>query len=865
MGTPLVLGAVWALASSYGLNATLDSRLAARPESPSAPDLLPSPSREATLSVAMAAEAVPERTSSPSPPPPHRAPVPQMDSAYLDAGEALRARDCDRALALLEPRATATPDPKSDLKSEPGDVSLARVIRGLQAHACERLEVAREHLFLGGGPGTVLEDWRLLTLADTAAALGEHAVAQAAVDTLSSRYRSSPLFPQALEKAAVLAREADDPRRVLDLVERAHLAGSVPGTTPIPGDILTRLDRLAWEVAEELDDDATRRRVARRLLIRAPETAEELAVTAVFAPSRGASGAAPGAAPGSREISWASVLTPSELMDRARALSDNRSYEAALEALEAVPAERRDDTWRLLTASMLTRDHRGSEAFELLSAVEPAHAEQAAQLEWQRALAARDLGSVRRGRTNLPAADRERWRAVAHAHWARVAELDGDRDLSLIALRRLFHDRADEDLEAALGVLQRLQRLDPEDATGADFLWRKGWEEFQGRNYSRAIGFWAELSSLYPEHRNTRSGRYWTGRAYEALGHRERARDVYREIAAADTTDFYRKHAVARLAPEATRESPDGAGLRVPGQEPAPWPEDDRLARVRLLTDLGLDELALVELEARRHTFLHGSRAPATGTDSPSDAPSIYQPESFDLRASHALESEIRRRMGDLRGSIGPIRRAFPALGGPYQAAVPERALRLYYPLAYEDTVRAQAELYDLPMHVLLGMIRQESGFDPTARSHAGAQGLLQLMPATGREVAQRIGLRFSSRRLTDPDFNLRLGAAYFRQVLSMFDGHLELALAGYNGGPYRIKRLWQRAGRRDSDRFLEGLRVTESRIYVKRILVLSDSYRQLYDLEDPHRVASSLSHPPTLRASKLRPAAPPAVSTVTR
>ena len=62
-----------------------------------------------------------------------------------------------------------------------------------------------------------------------------------------------------------------------------------------------------------------------------------------------------------------------------------------------------------------------------------------------------------------------------------------------------------------------------------------------------------------------------------------------------------------------------------------------------------------------------------------------------------------------------------------------------------------------------------------------------------------------------------------------MFGENLELSLAGYNGGPYRIKRLWNESGGGDIDRFLEDLGVEESKIYVKRILVLSDSYRQLY------------------------------------
>jgi soluble lytic murein transglycosylase len=108
----------------------------------------------------------------------------------------------------------------------------------------------------------------------------------------------------------------------------------------------------------------------------------------------------------------------------------------------------------------------------------------------------------------------------------------------------------------------------------------------------------------------------------------------------------------------------------------------------------------------------------------------------------------------------------------------------------------------------------------------------MQLMPATARELAGKLGMTYTHERLSDPAFNVQLGTTYFSQVLDMFSGNQELALAGYNGGPYRIKRLWKEAGDAgdaELDRFLESLTIEESKTYVKRILVLSDSYKQLY------------------------------------
>jgi soluble lytic murein transglycosylase len=190
----------------------------------------------------------------------------------------------------------------------------------------------------------------------------------------------------------------------------------------------------------------------------------------------------------------------------------------------------------------------------------------------------------------------------------------------------------------------------------------------------------------------------------------------------------------------------------------------------------------------------------------------------------------VLARCGRRRDSIRALAQAFPALGRPNQAIVPEKALRLYYPLDFRDIIERYSTQKDLSPYLVFAMVRQESAFDVSARSWAGAQGLMQLMPATGRELAQRMGLRFSTDRLSDPEFSVRLGTSYYSQVLDMFNGNHELALAGYNGGPYRIKKLWRQAGSNpELDEFLESLRLEETKTYVKRILLFENSYRKLY------------------------------------
>lgn len=723
--------------------------------------------------------------------PPHAAappepipPVEPLDPAYREAADALRQRRCDDAQRALAPLI----DP---LPPRPGTVGgaarLALLTSGFYAHACEDVALAQERLAAAVEPGAGLEDWRLLLLAESAHARGDEAEARRAMAELLSDYRDSPLWERALVAAIEQSAEAGDPDHALQLVRWSReQEGLAPGT-------VARAEALAWEVGSALGDVTVQARAARRLLTYAPVIAADLGVVELFRRPGG-------------EVAWRAILTGPELERRAAALLDSELADGALATLADVPVRDRDFEWALLEARALSRAGEGREAEAVLRATTPTDPEERAAAEWALSQAYADLAAPLGSGARLPADERQRMRRASHEHLAAVVRIGADRDLSARALRQLFAEwAADDRFEDALEALRALRRLDPGDVTGAAYLWGFGWREYRKQNYTGAIGYWSELLSLYPESRESRSGRYWTGRAFERLGHAHRAREVYREIATSDTTDFYRKHALARLD--------DGAGFaadgRARGGEPAseqPWPVDEDLARARLLSDLGLDDLALAEIEAR------GDRV--------------------DRRAREALTGLALSRQGRHRSGIPHLRRAFPALGGPYQASVPLAARRLYYPLAFDDQIRPVAESAGFPAYLLYGIIREESAFDVTATSHVGARGLMQLMPATGREVARRIGLRYSSGSLDEPAYNVRVGAAYFRQLMDMFGGRTELALAGYNGGPYRMKRLWREAGPRpELDFFLESLPIDESRNYVKRVLVFADSYAQMYGM----------------------------------
>jgi len=687
--------------------------------------------------------------------------------AYAEAAAAVRRKDCAGAYKALAPV----------LSAKGSEAGFAQLLLGFYAHSCEQAAYAEDRLFAAVDPDGPLEDWRLYILSDSAEANGHILLAQTSLARLLGDYPGSVLRPRALLKAATLAWRRGDARRALELVSAGR-------SEELRGDEAAQMEALAWEIGGSQGDRGVQAEAARRLLVNFPFKAGELKVIEIF---RGADGT----------VSWPDILTGDQLKRRGQVLLDLRLDPSALATLDAVAAKDRDLQWYLIEARALTRAHRGSDALELLSGKAAPDPRQAAELAWARAMAADDAATAQRGRANLGSAERQRLRLLSRQFLENAAQTGAGSDIAVKALRLLYADYREDDLfDRAIEVLRRLRRLDSGDTTGAASLWQAGWQEYGRSNHTGAIGYWTELFSLYPEDANARRGRYWTGRAFEALGENERAQQIYSEMTQADTTDLYRRNALGRL-----RVKP--AALAAAGQAQEPWPADPALERARLLTDLGLDSLALSEVELVR--------------------------AKVQQRSLRALEAVILARRGERRKSVQVIREAFPALGGAFQATLPEEARRLYYPIDFQEPIRTWAAMNHLPTYLVLGIVRQESAFDPAAQSWAGARGLMQLMPATARELALKNGLSYSHDMLSDPAFNVRLGTTYFRQVYSMFNENLELSLAGYNGGPYRIKRLWQEAGGSELDRFLEGMDLEESKTYVKRILVLSDSYRQLY------------------------------------
>jgi soluble lytic murein transglycosylase len=198
--------------------------------------------------------------------------------------------------------------------------------------------------------------------------------------------------------------------------------------------------------------------------------------------------------------------------------------------------------------------------------------------------------------------------------------------------------------------------------------------------------------------------------------------------------------------------------------------------------------------------------------------------EAEDLPTLYALGDALHARL--LPGPGVRVGRALQSREGGWNDAL----LRLVYPFPYQGIIEREANRNGLDPYLVAGLIRQESGFLASARSPAGALGLMQIMPATGTSLARELGVgNFHTTRLTEPELNVRMGTRYLATMLARYDGRVVDALSAYNAGPTRMARWRAFPEHGDAELFTERIPFAETRNYARIVQTNAAIYRALY------------------------------------
>ena len=358
--------------------------------------------------------------------------------------------------------------------------------------------------------------------------------------------------------------------------------------------------------------------------------------------------------------------------------------------------------------------------------------------------------------------------------------------------------------------------------------WRIGWIQFRNERYAACIETFTTLMKGFPADSFAKAARFWLAKTYERQNQLKAAETVYSEIAKASHW-YYSGRAKEHL--KRLRSKTDGSikpevldapRARVTLDSPA-WTNigSKKTPRVAQLMRLKLFDDALIELEG------------------------LIKRDTSNLRDNYynlIFCLEKLKKFQQAHGYADRLSRFRPLQGN--NNAIPVELYRLLYPLYYTDLLQKHTTKYKIDPLFVAAMIREESRYNAGIVSYAGAIGLMQIMPATGRELAGRLKItRFNTKMLYNPDINIQMGSWYMKSLMDQFDNNHALVAGAYNGGPGRMRRWIKGKQIPDLDEFIEDIGIDQTRRHIKKVIDSYNIYQQLYSNPTP---ASANIPPPS-------------------
>jgi tRNA dimethylallyltransferase len=343
--------------------------------------------------------------------------------------------------------------------------------------------------------------------------------------------------------------------------------------------------------------------------------------------------------------------------------------------------------------------------------------------------------------------------------------------------------------------------------------WRLGWVHYLDGKFEDAFNKFQDAANRFPDKSFIEYNLYWSAKSAEKLNKKDVARDLYVKVAELYPYTFHGIRAKDRLQALGVKALPvNHTSAKEEKQKlgrPLSTREKFHHIRASELAQLGLNQDARNEIIELQKTV----RKNLTGVLWLSQLYHQAQGYPESLRLLHLYKDFTTKTK---------------------EKNLSAKFWKHFFPLAYEDAVLGYAKTRKVDPYFVNGIIRQESLFDSQALSPAGARGLMQIMPATGKKLYPKTKLKkpFETDALFDPDLNIRLGVKYVSQLNKRFNSNGMHILISYNAGPHVLKKWLKRFGHfSDQDVFIESIPYPETRRYVKHVLRNLGIYKTLYSL----------------------------------
>jgi len=387
----------------------------------------------------------------------------------------------------------------------------------------------------------------------------------------------------------------------------------------------------------------------------------------------------------------------------------------------------------------------------------------------------------------------------------------------------------------AIEMYRDYARRYPRRRLAPEAIWKAAWIAEEQRQMELAFDLYTELQSKWPRNALAREARFRAGFTLYRLGRMEEAAKVFENISAARYPDVDKNRAAFWKAACALHLK-DTLQARAIYKKLATHVWDDYYTLKSYLLVMPEDSLTrhVERLKEDKKLLQYQSVGYLALIDAFEQAFEVREVLN-DAYAYAALE-DTRLKINSLEQwvALAEIYKKFGAYGKAYRTY--DRINRIYFsdipytrkafilkqrfPFYYDNLVEAYSRKNKLEAEFVLALMKQESLFDFKAHSWANAYGLMQLIPATAREMAafNRECLTHP-RQLFDPEFNIRLGTTYLNYLSRRFNGQKEKILAAYNAGPHRVKRWQKLPGSSEVDVFIENIEYEQTRDYVRKVM----------------------------------------------
>ncbi len=436
------------------------------------------------------------------------------------------------------------------------------------------------------------------------------------------------------------------------------------------------------------------------------------------------------------------------------------------------------------------------------------------------------------------------WDEIAYTQWAYLDRYDSAAKtlLDFVALTPTANEAPTYLYEAArilergnnlLSAAQTWARL-IDEYPASEFalpgLFLSGITLYRLTNYNDALVTFQRMLVLADSLTDQSAALLWIGKIHQILGDAESAKSYWEQASQKDPTGYYSERSIELLnnqppfAPPAIYD----LGINIPSEKAEAEEWLRTTFSVDPSTDLSsLDSLSDHPLYQRGYAYWELSMY--------IDARDTFEGLRKEIEYDPVLLYRFMNAMLDLdmvRPAIFASRQIL-SLAGMSDLATLDAPIyfnHVRFGIYYKDLVLSTSQDHNLHPLLLLSVIRQESFFESFIQSSAGARGLMQIMPATGQDLASKYGFpeNFSPEDLDNPQVSIPMGSRYLANLRDLFDGNLYVALAAYNGGPGNAS-IWYALSGNDPDLFLETVRFGETRTYIKQIFEFSKLYNRFY------------------------------------